>query len=399
MFRNARRGAPRTKASGCFELASSLPSRASKLSFLPAAAMDATPSALLHGRMPGLDGLRALAVTGVIALHSGFRWLPGGGIGVFVFFTLSGFLITHLLLTECEQTGRISIRRFYARRALRLLPALYILILATVLWGLGHPSILSDRTLEAVPSVVLYFSNWIRALVDRDAVGRLGHTWSLSVEEQFYILWPLVIVSCMASQRSAKRVMQIAIAGSILSATLRIVFWTGVTGAVRTEGTDQIADQILVGCALAAWLHTVDSTRLDRMRAIARGFGLLGAVILLGVALAVPTDDVAHAKCFSLVLLPFVAFASAALIASIVLAPRDVLARLLSIWPISWIGQISYGMYLWHILAIENVRKYWTWPTSVFLASVVLSIALAVFSWFIIERPALRLKQRFAVVH
>src|SRR4051794_36677121 len=146
---------------------------------------------------PALDGVRAFAVLGVIATHAGFSHLRAGGFGVYVFFVLSGYLITHLLATEREATGRLSLRRFYARRALRLLPALALLLIASAVWALADGGPTAERTLRGIPFVALYVGNWANAASpiggDYD-LGLLGHTWSLSVEEQFYLLWPLALI-------------------------------------------------------------------------------------------------------------------------------------------------------------------------------------------------------------
>jgi peptidoglycan/LPS O-acetylase OafA/YrhL len=140
------------------------------------------------GYVPALDGVRALAVIGVVATHAGFEPLRAGGFGVYVFFVLSGYLITHLLLTEAESTGRVALGHFYARRALRLLPALALLLVASAVWAVADGGPAAERTLRGIPFVALYVGNWVQAFSpiggDYD-LGLLGHTWSLSVEEQF----------------------------------------------------------------------------------------------------------------------------------------------------------------------------------------------------------------------
>jgi peptidoglycan/LPS O-acetylase OafA/YrhL len=150
--------------------------------------------------MPGLDGLRAIAVLSVIAFHLGFDWAPGGMLGVGVFFTLSGYLITDILLAQLNARGRIDLPRFWLARARRLLPALFLMLAIVVAWVTVFGPAQPDQFREGVVSAIFYVNNWQQIFADVsyfarfEAEGPLDHLWSLSVEEQFYILWPFLLL-------------------------------------------------------------------------------------------------------------------------------------------------------------------------------------------------------------
>jgi peptidoglycan/LPS O-acetylase OafA/YrhL len=172
-------------------------------------------------RLPGLDGLRAIAVLAVVLYHLDVSWMPGGFLGVDVFFVLSGFLITTLVVEEIERTGRLGLRDFYLRRARRLLPALLVLLAVLSLLSL---LVLPEERAELrrdVVAALLYVSNWSYVFTEQsyfEAVGRpplLQHLWSLAVEEQFYLLWPAVIVVAMVAGR--RRVRLVALIAAVVS--------------------------------------------------------------------------------------------------------------------------------------------------------------------------------------
>ena len=214
--------------------------------------------------------MRGVAVLLVVAYHGERSLMPrGGAIGVTMFFTLSGFLITTLLLRERASSGRIALGRFYWRRALRLLPALVTLVAVTsaYAWITGN----QERTLDAALPVLLYFGNWMRTLRDSEGLGLLEHTWSLSVEEQFYLVWPLAVLAAAAlvpKVRQAEAVLVLALAGSAASLLWRLQLWDPDeprwSAARLYNGTDAVADQLLVGAALAAALAIWDRNAARR---------------------------------------------------------------------------------------------------------------------------------------
>src|SRR6185437_8555828 len=171
-------------------------------------------------RWPALDGLRAVAVAAVVGFHYGV--VAPGWVGVDVFFVISGFLITTLLLEESEGHGRISLRRFWGRRALRLGPALLCAIVVALALSLLCTSATRHDTVTGVPWVLLYSGNWVRAM-GPNTLGLLGHTWSLAIEEQFYFLWPLVCVAVVARSRNLTKA-AVVVGGLALATALYLMF-------------------------------------------------------------------------------------------------------------------------------------------------------------------------------
>ena len=210
-------------------------------------------SATPLGYVPGLDGLRAIAVTLVIAAHLGIRPLDGGTIGVHIFFVLSGFLITSLLLQEGAQHGNIALGVFYARRALRLLPAMLIVVVATDAYmAIDAGNAVRSSTLTATPSVLFYYANWRWvAHGDSAALGWFGHMWSLAVEEQFYLVWPLLLIVVIRGRWSTKRLVWVLLLACAASLGLRT--WAATALAGGFFGTPMVAEMLLWG-ALAAVL-------------------------------------------------------------------------------------------------------------------------------------------------
>ena len=305
------------------------------------------------GYRPALDGLRALAVTLVVITHAtyllvpewGGRWLPGGFIGVDVFFVLSGFLITSLLLQEHHARGRISIKNFYRRRALRLLPALGALLAVHAALAVVTRADL-PREGGSVVAVGLYVSNWVIASGHSLAVG-LGHLWSLAVEEQFYLLWPLCIVAVLRVRRPAPVLVGIALAGIVCATSVRALLWSHGAGweAVYVR-TDARADALLIGALLALAFR-----RGWRLSARWLQLGPLGLAVILACAIAVPRDSgwLYVGGGFTIV-----ALASAAIIAS-VLEPGPWLHHALSTPPAVQLGKASYSLYLWHVPVFSAV--------------------------------------------
>ena len=202
-----------------------------------------------------LDVIRAAAIAIVVACHAGFLPPLAGNIGVTMFFSLSGFLITTLLLEEHRTSGAISLKRFYIRRACRLFPAL-----ALFLGAMGVVSFLSRA--PVAPSgrdfvgSILYVGNYTTAMQGRDSA--IGHTWSLAIEEQFYIVWPCVLIAVLAVGRG-RLVLAAMVAGlgSVAAVVLRLMLWDDGRGALRVHfGTDTRMDGILIGCLAALWWHT-----------------------------------------------------------------------------------------------------------------------------------------------
>ncbi|WP_164701581.1 acyltransferase family protein [Modestobacter sp. KNN46-3] len=243
------------------------------------------------GYEPALDGLRAVAVAAVMASHTTLP-VPGGSVGVGVFFALSGFLISTLLLQEQERTGRIALGAFLLRRLLRLYPALLVLGIALVLYVVVAPGpVRGQETIAGVLPALLYSSNWVRALGGLGYLGLLEHTWSLAVEEQFYLLWPVVLSATLIVTRRVAAVGVVAVGGCTASLAVRLSLAHDADSYGRiANGLDTQADNMLAGCAAAALVAC--TARSDRSRSLVRRASswLVGpsAVVLAVAALRWP---------------------------------------------------------------------------------------------------------------
>ena len=328
------------------------------------------------GHRPALDGLRGVAVLLVVASHlvAGDPLHALGPAGVTVFFTLSGFLITALLLEERERTGRIDLRAFYRRRALRLAPALVALVAATALVGvlIGGGFVSWALVLGAVT----YSSNWLEA-AGRGAGSGLAHTWSLSVEEQFYLLWPITLVALSHFRRHW--LISVLVAGMLTSAVARLAI--AGDGWQRVYfGFDTHADALLVGCLLAALLHHQPTRRSQPQLVVAA----LACIVLAAFG----------GFAFVLLLLPSVVAAATAV--AIFHAAQDVEVGWLSCRTLTLVGRRSYGLYLWHWPVFLLANRFLNRPGPLALLLVALPAAwgMTVLSWRFIETPFLRLKDR-----
>ncbi len=348
---------------------------------------------------PGLDGLRALAVGAVFLYHSRIDWLPGGFLGVDLFFVLSGYLITSLLLVEWEARNRIDLRRFWLRRARRLLPALVVVVLGSlVLAAIFARQDLAHTRSDAISSL-FYYANWHLIAANQsyfNVMGNpslLGHTWSLAIEEQFYIFWPLILVPCLVLV-GRKRLPMLVIAGIAASAALMWILYNPIDPSRDYYGTDTRAFLLLMGILLAlVWPW------IERMRRAVPLIELLGVAALIGTVLLFlrmqdfsPTfyrgGDLAAAFCF-VVLIGAVAH------------PGTGLGPALGITPLRWVGERSYGIYLWHLpivlLLRPGVDVPWTGPGVVVLQAAIV-LAAATLSFRYVEEPIRsgRLQRRLA---
>jgi peptidoglycan/LPS O-acetylase OafA/YrhL len=320
-------------------------------------------------RLPALDGIRAVAVIAVLFFHAGVGWFGGGMLGVDMFFALSGFLITSLLVAEHERSGTLRLGRFYERRARRLLPALFLMLLLVAAYAawFAEPDTLASIRGDAV-STLFYVSNWHFIVSDQGYFVHFGppspllHTWSLAIEEQFYLVWPLVtlLVLRWGSRRTLAKV---AALGAVASVALTwVLFATGESTTRLYYGSDTRAQAIMVGACLGAlgpasgWLrrHPGWSERTAGSRTIGL-LGLSGAVACLWAIHAVSGDSpLLYHGGFALM-----ALATSAVIMAVIAQPQSVLARALSWGALDYVGRISYGLYLYHwplFLMIDNAH-------------------------------------------
>jgi peptidoglycan/LPS O-acetylase OafA/YrhL len=351
---------------------------------------------------PGLDGLRALAVAAVFLYHSRIDWLSGGFLGVDLFFVLSGYLITSLLLVEWEARGRIDLSRFWLRRARRLLPAVVVVVLATLALSAIFARDVLARTRGDAVSSLLYFTNWHLIVANTSYFVRTGrpsllqHLWSLAVEEQFYVVWPLLLVPGLVLI-GRKRLPLLVVAGIAGSAALMWLLYNPYGDPSRVYfGTDTRAQELLVGILLAlAW------PLVERIRGRVRLLDLVGLAALAGTIVLFRQVQDFDPRYYRGGMLGF-ALVFAVLI-GVVAHPESRLGRALGMQPLRWVGERSYGIYLWHWPVIALMRPgvdvSWTGPGLV-VAQAAIVLSAAALSYRFVEQPIRtgRLQRRLAHV-
>lgn len=369
--------------------------------------MDSTPPApsppdsrsTSLGYRPALDGLRAISVLAVMLLHTGFTWMSGGFLGVSTFFTLSGFLITTLLLREHERTGHLSLRGFYARRLRRLMPASLLTLLAISTIGVAIWTVSQMLTLRGdVLSALFYVANWHFILSGQDyasifaAPSPVQHFWSLAIEEQFYIVFPLLLLGILTLARRNRRIVFSVLAALAVISTLLCAWFYDAANIGRAYyGTDTRAAELLLGALAAVVFQRGYAIRhlYLRMLAVAAGCAALVFTIWSWVHF---TDSSAFLYRGGFALY---AFATCCIIVA-ALQPGPVRA-LLSVSPLVALGKISYGVYLVHwpiFLWLTPARTGLTQGTGdawlLFALRSAVSIGIAVVSYYLVENPIRR---------
>ncbi|MEG0376035.1 MAG: acyltransferase [Raoultibacter sp.] len=363
--------------------------------------------------IPALDGLRAFAVLAVIAYHMNFSWAQGGLLGVTVFFVLSGYLITGLLITEWATTKTIDLKNFWMRRVKRLVPAIiFVIVTVAALCTIFNHELLTKMRPD-IPSALLFFSNWWYIFQDLsyfEALGApspLNHFWSLAIEEQFYLIWPVILLSAFKLGAKKPLLRRATLVLAALSALAMALLFDPAADPSRVYyGTDTRAFSLLIGAWLAfVWpagrFRRRKSRRLSKQECtILDGVGIAACVGL--VIMVVFTDG------FS----PFLyrgglvlASILTAIVIAVVVYPGSRFARFASAKPLVWIGKRSYGMYLWHypILLLMNPRNF-TGDTNplYYVLEIALIFAVSAFSFKFIEDPVRKgemvaLSQVFAI--
>lgn len=348
--------------------------------------------------IPALDGLRAFAVLAVIAYHLGMQWAPGGLLGVTVFFVLSGYLITSLLLIEWDDTNTINLPQFWLRRVRRLMPAIVLVIVCTaaICTLLDHSMLTKLR--EDMWAALLWVTNWWYILRDVsyfDALGApspLTHFWSLAIEEQFYLIWPVVLLIAhkLGVKRTSMRNATLVVA--LLSALEMALLYDPLADPSRVYyGTDTRAFSLLIGAWLAfVWpshlLGAQKSIRLTKqVRTVLDGVGLAALIGL--VALIALVDGFAPFLYRGGILLASIL---TAIVIAVMVHPASLLGRIAGMKPLVWVGLRSYGIYLWHfpLLLLMNPRNFTgETPWWMYLVQVAIVFVCAAFSYRFVENP------------
>lgn len=368
-----------------------------------------SPTAVTGHHLPALNGLRGLAVLGVVAYHLQFGWASGGFLGVDLFFVLSGFLITSLLLEEWVPTRAIDLAAFWGRRAKRLLPALFLVALAIALYLIANASFagvganglvdLTGLRGDAI-ATLLYVGNWHAIYVQQSYFGKLlnpsplQHTWSLAIEEQFYLVWPPVLLLILRTAgRSWRRVgLTLAVIAGLVSAGLMaLLFHPGADPTRIYYGTDTRAFDLMAGIVLAflCAARPQPTARLTRALHVLApvAAALLGVVwVVGGTSAGLPKDWMFDGGFLGCAVLAMMVLADARLF------DRGPLGRALATAPLHFLGTISYGIYLWHwpvIVYLTNFRTgLSTTPLDITRVAVILVLSTA--SYYVVERPIRR---------
>lgn len=348
---------------------------------------------------PALDGLRGIAVLAVVLYHGGVTWASGGYLGVDAFFVLSGYLITSLLLAEWHDTGTIALVSFWARRARRLLPAVFVLLVGIAAYSalVAPPDVLEQLRADGV-STLFYVMNWrliasSQSYFDQFFASPLRHMWSLAIEEQYYLVWPLITLAVLRWRRSAMVLLKVCLVLAALSAAVMVVLYDPAVDPSRLYyGTDTRAQSLLLGSALAAALAAG-----LRFRSLASRRAVVNAATVLTLVLAwawtglapfglPPSSGLLYRGGFTLL---------AAAVCLVILACTQVgnnpIRRALSFEPLRRLGLISYGVYLFHwpIFAWLDAERTGLPAGGLRLLALRLAVTLAVAlaSYFLVEKP------------
>ncbi|MBY6087190.1 acyltransferase family protein [Priestia flexa] len=308
---------------------------------------------LQHRYVHGLDGLRALAVIFVFAYHYGFSWASGGFLGVSIFFVLSGYLITSILLKQYDEHQKLLLPSFFKSRIRRLFPAAFFMVVCVVAWTvLFKPSLLSTLQGDAIAGL-LYISNWWFIFQDVSyfdsfqSPSPIKNLWSLAIEEQFYIIWPLLLLIGLRFTRKKKTVLFIISCGALVSALLMgALYEPGMDPSRVYYGTDTRSFELLIGCCLAfVWpLYRLSSKNVPSTGKFILNVAGLTSLLLVFLCTSLLNEFAPSMYRGGM----FLVSLNAAVLVATISHPSSIIGKLLSFKPLRWIGTRSYGIYLWH---------------------------------------------------
>ena len=348
------------------------------------------------GFIPELNGLRGVAILGVMLFHAGIPIFQGGFIGVDIFFVLSGFLITRILVNEFEHWKAIDLKIFYIRRILRLAPALVVMLLLYCLASLIFlpKEIARENYVDALIALT-YCTNWAWAFNIHPPTD-LSHTWSLAIEEQFYVLWPIFLFTILRVFKRRRISVAITIVIALLSWLARVYMTLSGSYAQRLySGLDTRADGLMLGCAIGIVLSSksFDMAIFQKWSNGLAAASLLSITGLIGLAIyGRNMQPLMYYAGFTLVEL-----FTAVLLLDVVLNPHSMTKRLLSGRWLVWVGTVSYGIYLWHHPIYRVLQTLGMNELLVFLVGSLLALLVAAISYQFIESPILKQKKHFSV--
>ena len=345
-----------------------------------------------------IDGLRAIAVTAVVLYHLGISWIPGGFLGVDLFFVISGYVITRLILDSINQSSALDLRAFYSARLRRIYPGFIFMVICTIIFiGVWAPEAIK-RFLTDLPYALTGSINWYLVARNQDyfeTIGRpplLQHTWSLAVELQFYLIWPIILLTVL-KYFGKKNVARIALAIAIISGVTLFIVSLSLDQANAKQishiyfGTDTHSLGLFLGSALAvSWIpQNLSAAITKRAQDVIDGIGVVGLLGLISVFLFI---DQSNANLYRIAF-PLAGIFGCLVIISLV-HPASRFAPIISTAPFRWVGQRSYGIYIWHWVIFQVTRPSvdlsgQSW--ALYLARVLLVLALADISLRWVEIP------------
>ena len=345
-----------------------------------------------------IDGLRAIAVAAVVLYHLGISWIPGGFLGVDLFFVISGYVITRLILDSINQSGALDLRAFYAARLRRIYPGFIFMVICTIIFiGVWAPEAIK-RFLTDLPYALSGSINWYLVAKNQDyfeTIGRpplLQHTWSLAVELQFYLIWPIILLTIL-KYFGKKNIARIALGIAMISGVTLFIVSLSLDQANDKQishiyfGTDTHSLGLFLGSALAvSWIpQNLGGAITKRAQDVIDGIGVVGLLGLISIFLFI---DQSNANLYRLAF-PLAGIFGCLVIISLV-HPASRFAPIISTAPFRWVGQRSYGIYIWHWVIFQVTRPSvdlsgQTW--ALYLARVLLVLALADISLRWVEIP------------